>query len=99
RPSPRRSERRSFGMCCPGKKKAPPPPPKASDAPPGKTKEPCPEITLSELKEIVKSGGSETPQAPAARRQYINLDDQVDAGNPHPEYGRVIRVKAKIQWA
>lgn len=52
-----------------------------------------PSFEVSDLVEVVAS----TPQKPKARKQYINVADAIDPGTPHPEYGRVIRLKAKIK--
>lgn len=31
-------------------------------------------------------------------KQYINLDDKVEKSKAHPEYGRCVRLKARIEW-
>jgi len=72
-----------------------------SERPVGSASEPCPltqEVRVVELVEVVEHRGRTTTQAPAPRNQYINLDDQVDTANPHPEYGRCIRLKARVEW-
>lgn len=54
----------------------------------------CPtgELKLVEVDEVVGSGGSEHTQAGSSRNQYINMPQ--DAA--HPEFGRRIRLKAKV---
>lgn len=67
---------------------------------PGSTQT-CPEeqqLELVEIKEYVEHNGASELRAVAGRRQYINLDDQVDTTAAHPEYGRRIRLKAKVRW-
>jgi len=55
-------------------------------------------IVLVEIVEVVTHSGTTTTRAVATREQYINLDDRVDAANAHPEFGRKIRLKARVQW-
>jgi len=33
-----------------------------------------------------------------AYKQYINLDNKVEKSKAHPEYGRCVRLKARIEW-
>lgn len=33
-----------------------------------------------------------------AYKQYINLDNEVEESKAHPEYGRCVRLKARIEW-
>jgi hypothetical protein len=55
----------------------------------------CDRIRLVEVKEVVQQAdGSEVNRATASRNQYINLD----ATPGHPEYGRRIRFRARVQW-
>ena len=64
--------------------------------------QPCPladTVHLTEIVEVVTHGGRTATRPVAAREQYINLDDQVDPGTAHPEYGREIRLKARMMWA
>lgn len=63
--------------------------------------EPCPEtqrVRLVELVEVVTHSGTTTTRAPVSRDQFINLDDRVDAATAHPDYGRRIRLKARVEW-
>jgi hypothetical protein len=62
----------------------------------------CPlqdELRLVELVEVVTHKGAKSNQATAGRKQYINLDNTVDAGNAHPEFGRIVTFKARVEWA
>jgi hypothetical protein len=62
----------------------------------------CPlkdELKLVELVETTVHKGTKKNQAAGGRKQYINLDATVDADNPHPEHGRVLRFKARVEWA
>jgi len=83
---------------------SPGPPSASGPAPTGKAcggRTPCDdnEVELVEVKEIVTFGGTSTVQdVPNFRKQYINLDDQVDTSTAHPEYGRRIRLQARIKW-
>lgn len=56
-------------------------------------------IIVVELVEVVAHGGSTTTRATAGRRQFINLDDRVDSGTAHPEFGRRITLKARVEWS
>ncbi len=56
-------------------------------------------IKIVELVEVVVHAGKETTQAAGGRKQYINLDASSDPGTPHPEFGRIIRLKARVEWA
>ena len=67
----------------------------------GSQKQPCPlkdKIKLVELVEVVIHKGKQTTQPVKGRKQYINLDDKFDPNKPHPEYGRCIRLKARVEW-
>jgi len=57
------------------------------------------QLRLVELVEVVTHKGTKSNAAGAARKQYINLDATVDAENQHPEHGRVLRFKARVEWA
>lgn len=85
-----------------GKPKAPPvipvKPNKKPKPGPDPNKEIKDEIRLVELVEVVTHKGVKTNRACAARKQYINLDDTVDSATAHPEFGRVLRFKARIEW-
>lgn len=62
----------------------------------------CPlqdQLKLVELVEVVSHKGTKTNRAPAGRKQYINLDATVDADNAHPEHGRIVTFKARVEWA
>ena len=50
------------------------------------------ELKLVEVAEVVGSGGSAHTQAGASRNQYINLP----ADPAHPEFGRSVKLKAKV---
>jgi hypothetical protein len=66
-----------------------------------KTEERCPkedEVRVVELIEVVEHKGKTTTQRANGRRQYVNLDSTVDSENPHSEYGRKIRLKARVEW-
>ncbi|PZN69909.1 MAG: hypothetical protein DM484_28985 [Candidatus Methylumidiphilus alinenensis] len=61
----------------------------------------CPladKIKIVELVEVVAFNGSESTQPANGRKQYINLDNTVQTDAPHPEYGRSIRLKARVEW-
>lgn len=81
-----------------------PSPSKTADAktPVDKVAKACPlqdgTIKLVALREVYKHQGKWKERDVDARRQFINLDDQVDAANAHPEYGRAVRLKAKVAW-
>src|SRR5262245_21034592 len=55
-------------------------------------------IKLVELVEIFTEKGTEKQQPATGRKQYINLDPKSDPNVPHPDYGRVIRLKARVEW-
>jgi hypothetical protein len=74
----------------------------SATTPPGNPVQGCPaagQIRLAELVEVVEHGGTQTQRPVAGRNQFINLDDRVDPGTAHPEYGRLIRLKARVEWA
>ena len=53
-------------------------------------------IRLAEVAEVVAaSDGSDNNESVATRKQYIN----VPAGKGHPEFGRSIRLRARVEWA
>lgn len=57
------------------------------------------QVKLVQVVEVVMVSGSPTRRpVVTSRKQYINLDDQVDISAPHPEYGRKIRLQARIEW-
>lgn len=53
---------------------------------------------IVELIEVVTHNGKETLRKWQPRKQYIHTDPKIDPDNPHPEYGRCIRLKARIWW-
>jgi hypothetical protein len=56
------------------------------------------QFKVVELVEVVTHKGAETSQPSTARHQYINLDSSVTPDAPHPEYGRAIKFKARVEW-
>jgi hypothetical protein len=50
------------------------------------------------LVEVIKHKGKESTQKWKSRNQYIHFDPRLDADNPHPDYGRCIRLKARVEW-
>ena len=68
----------------------------------GAAAETCPlaesQVRVVELVEVVTHGTTTTTQAPPSREQYINLDNRVDTATAHPDFGRVIHLKARIAW-
>lgn len=63
-------------------------------------KAPCGHIELFQIVEVTQTGevvlrgGLDGPTFD----QYINLDDQVDPGIVHPEYGRILRFRVLVRW-
>ena len=60
------------------------------------------QIKLVELVEVVPYQGFnawQIIQRAEGRKQYINLDSQMIPNEAHPEYGRCIYLKARIEWA
>lgn len=55
-------------------------------------------LKLVELVEAYKQGGKWKQSWVSARRQFINLDDKVDVANDHPEFGRAVWHKARLEW-
>jgi hypothetical protein len=55
-------------------------------------------LQLVELVEVYKQAGKWKQRPVDSRRQFINLDDKVDAANDHPEFGRAVWLKARLQW-
>ncbi|MCJ7602701.1 MAG: hypothetical protein MUO63_14530 [Desulfobulbaceae bacterium] len=55
-------------------------------------------VQLVELVEMYKNKGAWKQAPVAGRRQFINLDEKVDAANDHPEFGRPVWLKARLQW-
>ena len=59
------------------------------------------QIKLVELAEVVPYEGFtgwQIKQQAQGRRQYINLDSQMIPNEAHPEFGRSIHFKARVQW-
>lgn len=52
------------------------------------------EIELVEVVEVVKEGGADKDKPVQTRKQYVNLDP----ADNHPEYGRKVRLRAKVRW-
>lgn len=67
-------------------------------ATPTQPKEEPVEWKLVELVEVVEHKGKQTTQAPAARKQYINLGKDIDDKKARPEYGEYVALKARIEW-
>jgi len=55
-------------------------------------------LKLVELVEVYKQGGKWKQCLVGARNQFINLDEKVDEANDHPEFGRPVWLKARLQW-
>ncbi len=74
----------------------------ASDTLPASgTCQPCPlteEIRVVEIHEVIVQGSSRTRRPAASRHQFVNLDNNVDSGTSHPEFGRCIKLQARIEW-
>jgi hypothetical protein len=51
-----------------------------------------------ELIEMYKQNGKWKQGPVGSRKQFINLDSKVDAANDHPEFGRPVWLKARLQW-
>jgi hypothetical protein len=74
---------------------------KAGGTPAACTTEKCPledQIVLVELVEVFLEAGKEKTQPPNGRDQFINLDEKVEPATAHPEYGRSIQLKARVEW-
>lgn len=57
------------------------------------------QVRLVEVVEVVAHKNKKKRQPVVAqRRQYVNLDEKVHTGAPHPEYGRVVRLQARVEW-
>lgn len=54
---------------------------------------------MVELVEVVTHKSTKSNQATAGRKQYINLDNTVAAESAHPEFGRIVTFKARVEWA
>lgn len=55
-------------------------------------------IQVVEIAEVVLIGIFATRQPIKGRKQYINLDGQVDPNQAHREYGRKITLQARVAW-
>lgn len=56
-------------------------------------------VVLAEVAEVVKaSDGSDNNEAPATRKQFVNMPNSGKDANGHPEFGRSIRLKARLKW-
>jgi hypothetical protein len=69
-----------------------------ASAPDSATKKDEGKAVLIGVFEAVTHKGKETLKAPPRREQYINVDADVDPDTPHPEYGRLVRLKAQVMW-
>lgn len=56
----------------------------------------APKYALVAIAEVVKVGGADQEQPAIGRRQYVNLDENTEPTQPHPDYGRFIRLKARV---
>jgi hypothetical protein len=67
----------------------------------GATKKKCAKVIIANLVEVVEKPGGGTEEIPQRTNveQYVNLDKDADPTKAHPEYGRVIQLKARLQWA
>lgn len=80
------------------------PAPTGTPAPSAPAERPAPtpsasdKIKLVEIVEVWTEAGVEKTAAPAARRQYINLDEKLEAAKVHREYDRVVQLKARAEW-
>lgn len=65
-----------------------------------KVEEKCPlkKIKVVELVEVISHNGTEKDIPCNGRKQYVNLNHKIDPENPHPEYGRYVTLKARIEW-
>jgi hypothetical protein len=87
-----------------GGKGTPPPPSATPDCTASKdgTTSTCKEkddsVQLVDLIEVYKYQGKWKDHLRGARKQFINLDEKVDAANDHPEFGRAVWLKARLQW-
>lgn len=57
----------------------------------------CPlrdQVRLVRIAEVITPGGAQQVRDPVQRNQYINLP----ANNSHPEFGRIIKLRAKVEW-
>jgi type VI secretion system secreted protein VgrG len=52
------------------------------------------DIELVELVEVVHHAGGDAKQSPSSRKQYVNMA----AANDHPEFTRIIKLKARVRW-
>lgn len=58
---------------------------------------PKPTFVIAEFVQVFQYKGSETLMSPVGGRQYINLDENTDSTKAHPEYGRVVQFKVRVQ--
>src|SRR5207302_929577 len=56
------------------------------------------DIQLVELVEVYKREGKWKQRVVDSRKQYINLDEKVDTAVDHPEFGRAVSLKARVEW-
>jgi hypothetical protein len=55
-------------------------------------------VQLVDVKEVVTFNGITNEHDVEERLQYINLDESVGPHALHRDYGRKIRLKARIEW-
>lgn len=63
--------------------------------------EPCREkdkFKIVELVEVVVHNGKETTRTLQERKQFIHSDPKLDPDKSHPDYGRSIKLKARVEW-
>jgi type VI secretion system secreted protein VgrG len=93
RAAPRTRTRRRVNLL-----RAPEPPPPTPLGTTGFGPNTAEEVELVEVVEVTGPAGSTTPTAPCeTRRQFVNLTRTV-SGTEHKENGRIVFVKARLQW-
>jgi hypothetical protein len=69
-----------------------------TDKPPGPADDFKPAtFAIKEFVQVVQFNGAEKSNSVMGGRQYVNLDDKTDPSKAHPEYGRFIQLKVRIQ--
>jgi hypothetical protein len=51
---------------------------------------------VTHVMEVVSNGKGEKLEIARSRKQFVNLDAQVQKDHAHPEYGRAVKVRAKV---
>ena len=67
----------------------------------GSAVQPCPgldKFKIVELVEVFTHQGKEQTRSWQARKQYIHCDGRLEPDTAHPDYGRCIRLKARVEW-